>query len=208
MALFITFEGADATGKTTQVALLAEAMQTAGFDCVLTREPGGTTTAESIRELVLDPAMQVGDRAELMLYLAARAEHVQKLIKPALEAGKIVICDRFMDSTLAYQGIARGLGVAEVLAVNSFATGGLLPDITFLLHVDQAVAEARRQARGQAMDRLEAESVAFKERVRQGFLQVQSMYPERIRLIDAQRDVQVIHAEIMQHIKQICPVRG
>lgn len=208
MSLFITFEGADATGKSTQVQLLAETLRAEGIECVLTREPGGTTTAECIRKLVLDPAIQVGERAELMLYLAARAEHVQKLIKPALSEGKVVICDRFMDSTLAYQGIARRLGLQEVLAVNSFSTGGLVPDVTFLLHVEQAVAECRHQHRGRAADRLESESADFKERVRQGFLEVQKMYPERIVLINAEREIEQIHAEIITYIRKNFPVRG
>lgn len=208
MGIFITFEGADATGKSTQVNLLAAALKASGMDCVLTREPGGTPTAERIRELVLDPSIQVGERAELMLYLAARAEHVQKLIRPALAQGQVVICDRFMDSTLAYQGIARELGLQEVLAVNSFATGGLIPDITFLLTVEQEVAESRRVARGQCADRLEAEGLDFKERVRRGFIEVQQLYPQRIILIDANRDIEQIHAEIMAYINKIFPVRG
>lgn len=208
MSLFITFEGTDATGKSTQVKLLAAALQVAGLNCVLTREPGGTPTAERIRELVLDPSLQVSERTELLLYLAARAEHVQNLIRPALADGKIVVCDRFMDSTLSYQGIARNLGLQEVLAVNSFATGGLLPDITFLLHAEPAVVEARRQARGQAADRLEAEGAAFKERVRQGFLNLQSLYPRRIKLINADQEIEQIHREIVGYLRSFLPLGG
>lgn len=208
MSLFITFEGTDATGKSTQVKLLAAALQVAGLNCVLTREPGGTPTAERIRELVLDPSLQVSERTELLLYLAARAEHVQNLIRPALADGKIVVCDRFMDSTLSYQGIARNLGLQEVLAVNSFATGGLLPDITFLLHAEPAVVEARRQARGQAADRLEAEGAVFKERVRQGFLNLQSLYPRRIKLINADQEIEQIHREIVGYLRSFLPLGG
>lgn len=208
MSLFITFEGADATGKSTQAKLLAAALQLSGLNCVLTREPGGTPTAERIRELVLDPSLQVSERTELLLYLAARAEHVQNFIRPALADGKIVVCDRFMDSTLSYQGIARNLGLQEVLTVNSFATGGLLPDITFLLHAEPAVVEARRQARGQAVDRLEAEGSAFKGRVRQGFLKLQSLYPQRIKLINADQDVEQIHREIVGYLRSFLPLGG
>lgn len=208
MSLFITFEGADAIGKTTQVQLLAQALQDRGLDYVLTREPGGTSTAERIRELVLDPSVKVGEQAELLLYLAARAEHVTKLIKPALDADKIVICDRFMDSTLAYQAIARGLGLEEVLTVNSFATGGLVPDITFLLHADSTVIESRRSLRGLLPDRLESESREFKECVRRGFLQIQQLYPERIKLIDAGLSIEQVHQEIVLHIKKVCPAWG
>lgn len=208
MGLFITFEGADATGKSTQVKLLAEALRNRGLEYVLTREPGGTPTAERIRELVLDPDLHVGDQAELLLYLAARAEHVQQLIKPALDADKFVICDRFMDSTLAYQGIARGLGLTEVLSINDFAIDGVVPDITFLLHADASVIEQRRIFRGLLPDRLEAEDDGFKERVRRGFLQIQQLYPERIKLIDAARSIDEVHADIVEHIRRICPVWG
>lgn len=208
MGLFITFEGADATGKSTQVKLLAEALQNRGLEYVLTREPGGTPTAERIRDLVLDPGLHVGDQAELLLYLAARAEHVQKLIKPALDEDKFVICDRFMDSTLAYQAIARGLGLMEVLSINEFAIDGLMPDITFLLHADSTVIEERRRFRGLIPDRLEAEDNDFKERVRRGFLQIQQLYPERIKLIDASCSIEEVHADIVDHVKRICPAWG
>lgn len=208
MGLFITFEGADATGKSTQVKLLAEALKNRGMEYVLTREPGGTPTAERIRDLVLDPGLHVGDQAELLLYLAARAEHVQKLIKPALDADKFVICDRFMDSTLAYQAIARGLGLTEVLAINAFAMDGLVPDITFLLNADSSVIEERSKFRGLIPDRLEAEDNDFKERVRRGFLQIQQLYPERIKLIDAARSIEDVHADIVDHMRKVCPAWG
>ena len=126
-SLFISFEGADACGKSTQVQLLAETLRTQGRELIITREPGGTKVAEKIRDILLDKELQISARGELLLYLAARAEHVQQVIKPALQAGKIVICDRFLDSTLVYQGLARGLGLTEVLRLNDFATQGLLP---------------------------------------------------------------------------------
>lgn len=200
--IFITFEGADATGKTTQLKLLSEVLTQRNIAHVLTREPGGTEDAERIRNLVLDAQTEFNERAELLLYLAARAEHVEKLIKPTLAMGKLVLCDRFTDSTLAYQGLARGLGLETVLTLNDFATGGLLPDVTFLLHTSAAVSEQRRLGRG-STDRMETQSAEFKERVRQGFLELQSRYPERICLLDAERSVPELHAQIIKYVERL-----
>ena len=188
-SLFISFEGADACGKSTQVQLLAETLRTQGRELIITREPGGTKVAEKIRDILLDKELQISARGELLLYLAARAEHVQQVIKPALQAGKIVICDRFLDSTLVYQGLARGLGLTEVLRLNDFATQGLLPEVTFWLAATREVLETRRLQRGVPQDRLELEQESFKELVRQGFAQLQELYPARIKKIDARTHI-------------------
>ena len=201
-SLFISFEGADACGKSTQVQLLAETLRTQGRELIITREPGGTKVAEKIRDILLDKELQISARGELLLYLAARAEHVQQVIKPALQAGKIVICDRFLDSTLVYQGLARGLGLTEVLRLNDFATQGLLPQVTFWLAATREVLEMRRLRRGAPQDRLELEQESFKEIVRQGFAQLQELYPARIKKIDASQEISAVQAAIWHNLQE------
>ena len=201
-SLFISFEGADACGKSTQVQLLAETLRTQGRELIITREPGGTKVAEKIRDILLDKELQISARGELLLYLAARAEHVQQVIKPALQAGKIVICDRFLDSTLVYQGLARGLGLTEVLRLNDFATQGLLPQVTFWLAATREVLEMRRLRRGVPQDRLELEQESFKEIVRQGFAQLQELYPARIKKIDASQEISAVQAAIWHNLQE------
>ena len=201
-SLFISFEGADACGKSTQVQLLAETLRTQGRELIITREPGGTKVAEKIRDILLDKELQISARGELLLYLAARAEHVQQVIKPALQAGKIVICDRFLDSTLVYQGLARGLGLTEVLRLNDFATQGLLPEVTFWLAATREVLEMRRLRRGVPQDRLELEQESFKELVRQGFAQLQERYPTRIKKIDASQEISAVQAAIWHSLQE------
>ncbi len=200
--LFITFEGSDGTGKSTQIELLARALTEGGHDCVVTREPGGTQTAERIREVLLDKELSVVPRAELLLYLAARAEHVQNVVVPALQAGKMVICDRFVDSTVAYQGYARGFGVEQVLFLNDFAAAGLVPDITFLLDAEPELLEQRINHRGE-QNRLDAEGTAFKSKVREGFLNLQAQHPERIKLINAADTAEKVHLELVAHLSQL-----
>src|SRR3954470_10673351 len=158
--MFVSFEGADGSGKSTQAELLRDALVAEGREVVLTREPGGTELGERARELVLN-GPQMGAWAEAALYAASRAEHVEEVIRPAVERGAIVVCDRYVDSSLAYQGVARGLGVEAVLQLNLTVTGGLLPDLTFLLLVDLDVA-AGRYAQS---DRLEQEGVALQGKV-------------------------------------------
>src|SRR5919206_4895771 len=160
--LFVTFEGIDRSGKTTQARLLADAL---GSDALAVREPGGTAVGERVRELLKDPAASITARGEALLFAAARAELVASVIRPALEAGRVVVCDRYLDSSLAYQGDARGLGVEEVARLNEWATGGLEPDITFLLELDLDAAAAR----GGDVDRFESEGRALQERVRDAY---------------------------------------
>lgn len=177
--MFVSFEGVDRSGKSTQVQRLAAALRAGGREVVVTREPGGTELGELVRELVLKgPPMT--PFAEAALFAASRAEHVAELIAPALERGAVVVCDRFVDSSLAYQGIARGLGVEEVLELNLHATRGLLPDLTVLLLVDPDEA-ARRSG---APDRLEREGRGLQARVAEAYAELAELYPERIVAFD------------------------
>src|SRR3954471_2473622 len=179
----VTIEGLDGAGKTTLAAGLAEALPRA----VLLREPGGVAASERVRELVKDPALRIGDRAEALLYAAARAQLVEERVRPELERGALVVLDRFVDSSLAYQGAARGLGVDAVAAINSFGTGDLTPDLTLLLRLDPAAGRARQAGRGEAPDRLEREADAFFERIAAAYDALAAAEPDRWRVLDATR---------------------
>jgi dTMP kinase len=180
-AVFVTFEGIDGSGKSTQIGLLREALQAEGRTVVATREPGGTEFGERVRELLL-AGPEMTPWAEAALFAAARSELVTRVIEPALSAGQDVLCDRYIDSSLAYQGIARGLGVERVLELNLEATRGLLPDRTFLLLVDPAAATARSTG---APDRIESADGAFMARVDQAYRELASLFPRRIEAFDA-----------------------
>ena len=181
----ITIEGLDGAGKTTLARALADALRARGVPLTALREPGGVAAAERIRTLVKDPALHVGARAEALLYAAARAQLVEEALEPALARGEWVLLDRFVDSSLAYQGGGRGLGVEAVREVNAFATGGLTPDRTLLLRVDPALGRARQQGRGEAADRLEREADGFFAAIDAAYAQLTSEEPERVRPIDA-----------------------
>jgi dTMP kinase len=181
----ITIEGLDGAGKTTLVAGLAAALQERGRPVVVLREPGGVELSERIRELVKDPAMTVGARAEALLFAAARAQLVAERLEPLLAAGRWVLLDRFVDSSLAYQGAGRGLGVAEVRALNAFATGGLAPDRTLLLRIAPEAGLARVATRPEDADRLEREASAFLHAVEGAYDELAAAEPERIAVIDA-----------------------
>ena len=200
-SLFITFEGPDGSGKTTQISRLANWLAERGFVVICTREPGGTPAAERIREIVLDPALPIKAEAETLLYLAARAEHVEKIIVPALAAGETVLCDRFSDSTLVYQGITRGIDLKTLRLLNGFATKGLEPDITFLLDADPEHLELRRQERG-IQDRFELEGISFQQKVRKGFMQLAGEDKKRIKVINALQDLDAVTKEITMLIEQ------
>ena len=187
--MFITLEGIDRSGKTTQARLLAEAL---GPDTLLLREPGGTEAGERIRELLADPGLELDSMSELLLFGAARAELVTRAIRPALEAGRHVVCDRFTDSTLAYQGEARGLRRERVEALNRLATGGLEPDLTLLLRIDPEPA-ARRE--GEAEDRFEREGLELQRAVAHAYDEIARRNPDRVVVIDADRDVDAVHAD-------------
>ncbi|HYX85416.1 MAG TPA: dTMP kinase [Gaiellales bacterium] len=191
--MFISFEGLDGCGKTTQAALLAEVARAAGRDVVSVREPGGTAAGERIRALLLDPETTVAPWTEALLYAAARAELVAEVIRPALDGGATVIADRYVDSSLAYQGVARGLGWREVLGVNLAATGDLLPDRTVLLELAEDQAAARRDG---APDRIEAEPGSFHASVADGFATVARVFPDRVAVVDAAGDRDEVAARV------------
>jgi dTMP kinase len=194
--VFVTFEGADGSGKSTQAELLRAALAADGRDVVLTREPGGTELGEGVRALVLNgPTM--GAWAEAALFAASRAEHVEEVIRPALERGADVVCDRYVDSSLAYQGIARGLGVEAVLELNLAVTGGLLPDVTFLLLVDPRVATGRHVE----PDRLEREGEQLQARVDAAYRELAVRFPDRIVTIDATGRPDEIAKEVRERLR-------
>ncbi len=193
----ITVEGIDGAGKTTLVAGLAETLRAAGRPVTVLREPGGVELSERVRALVKDPALDVDARAEALLYAAARAQLVAERLEPLLEAGEWVLLDRFVDSSLAYQGAARGLGVEEIRALNRFGTGGLEPDRTLLLRVDPATGRARMGGRGQDADRLEREADAFFAAVAAGYEALAAAEPERIAVIDASRPPEQVLADAL-----------
>ena len=198
--LFITLEGPDGGGKTTQAHKLVDWFRLYGRQVVLTREPGGTDAAEQIRELVLDPAYAVSAQTETLLHLAARADHVDKVIRPALAEGKVVLCDRFSDSTLVYQGILRHMDLMQLRKLNDFSTGGLQPDVTILLDGDPRVLLKRRNDRG-VVDKFELQGLEFHDAVRAGYLQLAREDPERILVIDAARDPEVVMEEIIKKLE-------
>ncbi|MGH7965160.1 MAG: dTMP kinase [Candidatus Binatia bacterium] len=198
---FLSFEGIEGSGKSTQIALLAQALRAQSREVVVTREPGGTAIGQVLRRLLLEPsATPLAPGAELLLMLADRAQHVQEVIAPGLQANKIVICDRFVDSTTAYQGFGRGIEADLLTRLNAFACSGYMPALTFVL--DLPVTEGLRRAqqrrsRTEAADHFEAEAVEFHERVRAGYLQVARTDPQRVYVVDAARPVEVIHQEIL-----------
>jgi dTMP kinase len=190
--MFVTFEGLDGSGKTTQQRLVAELLRADGLEVVETREPGGTELGERVRELVLHSG-EVAPWAEAALFAASRAQHVAEVIRPALDRGAAVLCDRYVDSSLAYQGIARGLGLERVLELNLTAVGGLLPKRTFLLLVAAATAAGRLSA---DRDRIERESLAFQERVDAAYRELAELYPERIVALDGALPPEVLAERI------------
>ena len=202
---FIAFEGGEGTGKSTQARLLATALAARGIDCVTTREPGGTPAAEAIRALLLDPALpQWEPAAEALLFAAARSDHVAHLIEPALAAGRWVICDRFVDSSLAYQGGAGGLGEAAIRALHQVGSNGLLPDRTLLLEVNPQATAARIQARdGDATDKIGGRGAAFHEGVADAFVRLAQADPARFRRIDASGIPGAVHALVLVAVRDL-----
>jgi len=198
--LFITFEGIEGCGKTTQSRLLAKEFESRGIPYILTREPGGTNSADKIRELLLDKDNILSAQAELLLFYAARVEHVQAVIKPALASGTVVICDRFVDSTMAYQAYARGLGLAYVQQLHNLVMGNFMPDKTFLLDLPVEKAMERLNQRGGYNDRIEREPIEFHENVRRGFLEIAVNNPARFTSIDACVMPQEISAIVIEEI--------
>ncbi|HOQ75955.1 MAG TPA: dTMP kinase [Thermoclostridium sp.] len=201
--IFITFEGNDGSGKTTQILLLSEYLKQKGLEVVTLREPGGTTIGEKIREILLDNRNRgMSPVAEMLLYAASRAQLVSEVIKPELEKNRAVICDRFVDSSLAYQGVGRGLGVNNVWVVNRQAVDDCLPDITFFMDLDADASMARRIAKGEEADRIESEKMDFHRRVYSGYLELSRRYPDRIKRIDVNRSPQEVFAEIRGYVDE------
>ena len=198
---FITFEGGDGSGKSTQISILKESLIEKGYDVILTREPGGTDISEKIRELILDPENgEMEDITEAYLYAAARAQLVRQLIKPALEEGKVVICDRFVDSSIAYQGFGRGLGDA-VGVINTYAVDDCMPDLTILLKLDPERGSSR--IAGREHDRIEQASDEFHRKVYEGYLELEKNYPERIFGVDASGTIEEIAEEIKRRVRGV-----
>jgi dTMP kinase len=201
--LFITFEGIDFSGKTEQTRQLAETLRHAGYEVELLREPGGVKIAEAIRAILLD-AKHAGmtERTELLLYSAARAQITKERIQPALAAGKIVLADRFADSTTAYQGYGRQIDLDFVRSINRFATWEISPTLTFFLDISLSTAEARQRHSGKTVDRLESENRAFHERVQQGYWQLVKAEPERFVVIDGEQSLSAISRQINETLRQ------
>ncbi|HEY4576911.1 MAG TPA: dTMP kinase [Yaniella sp.] len=198
--LFVVFEGADGTGKSTQVAAVSKALEAAGHEVVVTREPGGSDIAETLRAIVLDPAHDIDPMTETLIFAAARADHLAKTIVPALDAGKIVISDRFVGSSIAYQAAGRGVGEEAVVEINRYATGSLTPDVTVILDLDEAVAGPRRHHRGTLADRMESAPDGFQQAVRASFLSQAEAAPDRHFIIDAAQPAELITDAVLTHL--------
>jgi len=204
--VFLTFEGGEGSGKSTQIRSLARDLDAAGLSVRVLREPGGTAASEAIRAILLDPDhIGLDARAELLLYEAARAQLVAEVIEPALAAGEVVLCDRFYDSTTAYQGYGRGLPAAEIASLNASATGGLTPDRTLVLDVDPVLGLHRATRRG--ADRLESEDIGFHERVRAGFVAIARDEPGRVRVVDAGGSVEDVAEAVRAALSDIPALR-
>jgi dTMP kinase len=199
--MFVTFEGGEGAGKSTQVRKLADWCAREGIPCLVTREPGGTALGEHLRNLLLESQTTVDERAELLLYSADRAQHVAEVITPALERGEVVLCDRFTDSTVAYQGYGRQLNLGWIEHLNAIATQGISPTLTFWLNIPPEVGFARKN--GQALDRLELSSMDFHRRIHAGFVTLQEAYPARIFAIDGTQTPEQVFARIVEKFSTV-----
>ncbi|MDO4943517.1 MAG: dTMP kinase [Lachnospiraceae bacterium] len=201
--LFITMEGSDGAGKTTQIEKLKDYLSNKGYDIILCREPGGTIISEEIRKVILNKDFtEMGYMTELLLYASARAQLVEQVIRPALREDKVVICDRFVDSSAVYQGVARGLGVDLVYEVNRYAIGDTFPDITILLDISGEMGIKRKKNQGE-LDRMELEEAAFHDKVSAGYRILAEKFPDRIKKIDATNKIDEIHDQIIAAITEL-----
>lgn len=198
--LFITFEGADGCGKTTQIRLLDEYLRNNGYNTLLTREPGSKGLGEKLREILLNYDGEVSSTCESFLFLADRAQHVDCIIKPAIKQGKIVLCDRHTDSTVAYQGYGRGLDIEQIQSLNNIATGGLKPDLTIVFDVD---IETSMQRVGSEKDRMESSGIEFFNRVRNGYLDIAKKEPVRVKVINSSDTIENIHKQVLELIQKL-----
>lgn len=203
--IFITIEGPDGSGKTTILQMLAENLEKEGYAVVATREPGGIDIAEQIRKVILDPENTAMDpRTEALLYAAARRQHLAEKVKPALNAGKVVLCDRFVDSSLAYQGHARGLGIDEVYSINEFAIENMMPAMTLYFDVAPEIGLERiNKNKGREVNRLDMEKLEFHQKVREGYMIIAERFPERIAQIDASKELAAVYKQAEAKIKEL-----
>ena len=202
--LFITFEGTDGAGKTTQIGRLTADLRQAGYEVCLTREPGGTPISEQIRDMLLNPDYsEMTATTELLLYAASRAQHVSEVIKPALEAGKVVISSRFADAMVVYQGYGRGLDLDRIHHLNRIATDGVTPDLTFVLDLPVEIGLQRVQNSRGGLDRLEREKIEFHRRLREGYQIIARQEPHRLKIIDAQVSPKRVYAQIQEAIQPL-----
>lgn len=198
--LFITFEGADGCGKTTQLMLLAKYLKSQGRDVVVTREPGARGLGEKIREILLNYDGEVSSQAEAFLFLADRAQHIDVIVNPAVKSGKIVLCDRHTDSSVAYQGYGRGLDIERINMLNNIATGGRKPDLTFVFDID---VETSMKRVGSEKDRMESAGMEFFNRVRNGYLEIAKQEPERVKVVNAARSIEDIHKDVVAFYEEL-----
>lgn len=198
--LFITFEGADGCGKTTQLNLLKDYLEQKGFEVVVTREPGGKGLGEKVREILLNYDGEVSDRCESFLFLADRAQNIDIIVNPAIAQGKIVLCDRHTDSSVAYQGYGRGLNIAQINMLNNLATGNKKPDLTLVFDVD---IETSMQRVGKEKDRMESAGNEFFNRVRNGYLELAKLEPNRIKVVDSTKSIELVHKDVLNLIQTI-----
>ncbi|MBM3707359.1 MAG: dTMP kinase [Actinobacteria bacterium] len=206
--IFITFEGIDGSGKSTQINLLNDYLLKKGYNVLLTREPGGTSLGDTIRDMLLNPANKgMSARAETMLFLASRAELVEKVIAPALKSGKVVICDRFFDSTIVYQGIARSLGVEKMLEMSLWATSGIKPHLTFLLSVNIDACESRMVLDIKVPDRIENEKRDFKQKIQEGYLKIARQNKNRFIVIDGDMAINSIFITVKKHVDRLIKLK-
>ncbi len=198
--LFITFEGADGCGKTTQIKLLDEYLRKNNYNTLLTREPGSRGLGEKLREILLNYDGEVSSNCESFLFLADRSQHMDCIIKPAIAQGKIVLCDRHTDSTVAYQGYGRGLDIEQINYLNNIATGGLKPDLTIVFDIDIKTSMARV---GKEKDRMESAGVEFFNRVRNGYLEIAKREPQRVKVINSSDTIENIHRQVLEFVKEL-----
>lgn len=198
----IVLDGLDGSGKSTQVRLLAEALRGRGLEVVTVRDPGGTALGEQVRRWLLSPTSgEVSARAEVLLYMASRAELTARIIRPALEGGKVVVADRFYSASVAYQGVGRGLGVAPVVELARFACDGVVPDLTIILDMDPM--DALRRRTDAPLDRIESRAIAYHRRVREGFRQLADEGGEKVRLIPADDTIEAVHRRILGEVERV-----
>ena len=200
---FITFEGGEGSGKTTLIKKLVSDLQDSGYKVLQTREPGGSKIAEDIRSVILNVENTKMDyRTEALLYAASRRQHLKEVILPALEKGYLVICDRYLDSSLAYQGYARGLGIDEVYNINLYATAGLLPDLTILIDEEAEVGLKRICANNRDQNRLDLEKIDFHNKVREGYLKVLEKFPNRIVKVNGNQTIDEVYSDVLKVVKE------